>query len=246
MVESGYYDLNVSFVPESSNRVEELAATAGHLGYSGIAINYPANSKISVGDLDSEDIEIFSAVAIRPKNASKIHSIVDRYRDRVDLITVCGGIESINRAAIENPRVDILTDMNMGRESGFNHVLAKAASDNNVAVAFDLGSLIRLRGGNRVHALSNFRKNLQLVRKYDVPYLLTSSPQSVYDMRAPRELIALAALFGMSREEAIRGLSTIPEAIISGNRPPEGYLCEGVEIIGTDIEDECSRGDDIV
>ncbi|KXS44995.1 MAG: hypothetical protein AWU59_212, partial [Methanolobus sp. T82-4] len=58
MVESGYYDLSVSFVPESSNRVEELAATAGHLGYSGIAINYPANSKISSVDFDFEDLEI--------------------------------------------------------------------------------------------------------------------------------------------------------------------------------------------
>ncbi|MBN2110197.1 MAG: ribonuclease P protein component 3 [Methanosarcinaceae archaeon] len=243
MVESGFYDLYVCSGPESSDKVEELAAIAKHLGYSGIAINYPDDHKDLNVTVVPEGIELFSGVMIRTQNASKLHGIVEKYRNKVDIITVNGGNESVNRAAVENPRVDLLTHLNTGQESGFNHVLAKAASDNRVAISFDLGDLIRFRGGSRVHALSNLRKNLQLVRKYDVPFILTSSPVSCYDMRAPRELIALASLFGMSREEAISGLSTIPETLISRNRPPEGYLYEGVQVIGTEMTGE--EGDDI-
>lgn len=244
MVESRFCDLNVYSGPEGSDKVEELAAIAKHLGYGSIAIIYPDTSGPLIVPVELAGIEVFSGVEIRSQNASKLHSIVEKYRNKVDIVTVCGGNENINRAAVENPKVDLLTHTNIGQESGFNHVLAKAASENKVAICFDLGDLIRLRGGSRVHALSNFRKNLQLVRKYDVPFLLTSSPRSCYDMRAPRELIALASLFGMSREEAISGLTTFPEMLISRNRPSRGFICEGVEVIMTEIADEVHEGDD--
>ncbi|TGC10544.1 ribonuclease P protein component 3 [Methanolobus halotolerans] len=242
MVESGFYDLNVYSVPDDSDKVCELAAIAKHLGYSGIAINDPDPSIDRSYPAGLAGIGIFSGVQIKIQNSSKLHGIVEKFRNRVDIITVHGGNESINRAAVENPKVDILTQMNVGTESGFNHVLAKEASDNKVAISFDLGDLIRLRGGSRVHVLSNFRKDLQLVRKYDVPFLLTSSPRSWYDMRAPRELIALASLFGMSREEAISGLTVIPQMLISRSCPPVGYLCEGVQVIRTELISEGSEG----
>ncbi|MDW7732007.1 MAG: RNase P subunit p30 family protein [Methanolobus sp.] len=244
MVESGFYDLNVYSGPEGSDKVEELAAIAKHLGYSGIAAIYPDTVASLNTPVELAGIKVFSGVEIKTQNASKLHSIVEKYRNKVDIVTVCGGNENINRAALENPKVDLLTHMNIGQESGFNHVLAKAASENKVAICFDLGDLIRLRGGSRVHALSNFRKNLQLVRKYDVPFILTGSPRSCYDMRAPRELIALASLFGMSREEAMAGLTINPEMLISRNRPPAGYLCDGVQVIRTEITDEGLEGGD--
>ena len=58
---------------------------------------------------------------------------------------VRGGEEEINRAAVESEGLDILL-----QPSEFNNVLAKAASDNSIAIGFNLGLLIRLkRGGAR-------------------------------------------------------------------------------------------------
>ncbi|WP_406656848.1 RNase P subunit p30 family protein [Methanolobus sp. ZRKC2] len=245
MAESGFYDLNVCPVTGDGDKVEELVAIAKHLGYSGIAITCPDSSEILNVPANLAGIELFSGAEIRIQKASKMHSIIEKCRSKVDIIAVCGGSEGINRAAVENPKVDLLTHINIGQESGFNHVLAKAASANKVAICFDLGELIKLKGGRRVYALSNFRKNLQLVRKYDVPFLLTTSPRSCYDMRAPREMVALAALFGMSREEAISGLTTNPQSIISRNRPPSGYVGEGVQVIRTEMIDEGPEGDDL-
>lgn len=236
MADPGFYDLNVHCVHESGNSLEEIVAVARRLGYSGIAITNPDNAKQVVPSVILDGFEVISGVEIRTDNASKLHGIVSKYRDRVDILVVSGGSESINRAAVENPGVDLLVNLNIAQDNGFNQVLAKAAGENRVAISFDIGGLIRLRGGSRVQALINYRKNLQLIRKYDVPFLLSSNARSCFDMRAPREMAALAALFGMSAEESIAGLTTIPHSIIARNRPPVGYISEGVQLVYKDAD----------
>ncbi|WP_406659614.1 RNase P subunit p30 family protein [Methanolobus sp. ZRKC3] len=228
MADPRFYDLNVHLSDGGCNALEDLSFFAKHLGYSGIALEYTEKAE-NAGSVDLEDFEVFSAVEVYVSNASKLHGQIGKCRSKTDVIVVCGGSESINRTAVENPNVDVLVKLSTPKDNGFNHVLAKEAADNNVAISFDLGDVIQLRGGRRVHALMNFRKNLLLVRKYDVPFILTSNATSYFGMRAPRELIALAELFGMTRDEAISGLSSIPESIISRKHPPSGYIFEGVQ-----------------
>ncbi|MDK2833328.1 MAG: ribonuclease protein subunit [Methanolobus sp.] len=236
MVSSGFYDLNVCCIPESANVVREFVTVAKRLGYSGIAITNPDTVKqqVSCGRIDG--LEVLSGVEIRTDNPSKLHGMISKYRDKVDVVAVSGGSEGINRAAVENPGVDVLVNLGIGQDNGFNQVLAKEASENHVAISFDLGILIHSRGGSRVQALANSRKNLQLVRKYDVPFILTGNARSCFDMRAPRELAALATLFGMSAEEAMAGLTATPLSIITKNRPPAGYISEGVQLVYDDTD----------
>lgn len=237
MVRTNFYDLNVHTTPEGKNTIKEIATLAKHFGYAGIAVTNPLNSRKPERSTILDSIEIFSGVELKTDNASKLHGLVGKYRQIVDVIIVHGGSESINRAAVENSNVDILSGFGSMKDNGLNHVLAKSANDHNVAISFDLSEIILQRGGRRVRALSNFRKDLKLVRKYDVPYILTSNARSLYDMRAPREVIALAGLFGMTQQEAICGLSTIPETIIKNNRPSHTQVYEGVEIVDIELEE---------
>lgn len=237
MVSTRFYDLNVHTAPEGKNTIEEMAATAKHFGYAGVAFTNSFDSCKPVRSTVVDGLEIFSGVELKTENASKLHGFVGKFRQMVDIIVVRGGSESINRAAVENSNVDILSNFGSMKDNGLNHVLAKSASDNDVAISFDLSHVIGLRGGRRVKALSNFRKDLKLVRKYDVPFVLTSNAVSLYDMRAPRELIALASLFGMTREEALHGISVVPEMILARNRPSGGHVFEGVEIVDLPSDD---------
>jgi len=241
-----FYDLNVYSVPEGKNTVEEMAALARHFCYKGIAITNPSRSCSPEKSTLVDGLEVFSGVELNVENASKLHGLVGKYRKMVDVIVVRGGNENINRAALENSNVDVLSNCGSLKDSGMNHVLAKSANDHDVAISFDLGDIISQRGGRRVRALSNFRKNLKLVRKYDVSFTLTSNAMSYYDLRAPNELIALAGLFGMTREESISGLSTTPEKIISKNRPSANYVFEGVEIVSVPSDNALlDEGDEV-
>ncbi|WP_440952367.1 ribonuclease P protein component 3 [Methanococcoides sp. FTZ1] len=236
MADPVFYDLCVHCAPDGKSTQEEMVAMAKHLGFTGMAVTNHSNSEPVAKTVPDEDFKVFRGVELVAGNSSKLHGLVGKFRSKVDVLAVHGGDEGINRAAVENPNVDILLHPATPKGSGLNHVLAKSASDNNVAIAFDIVSLLTLRGGKRVHALSNFRENLILARKYDVPFLLTSNASFCYELRAPREMMAMATLFGMSHDEAVMALSETPAEVISRSRRGRNFICEGVEI----LEDELS------
>ena len=234
-----YYDLCVHASPDGDSDCRQMMAMAHHLGYGGICISNHSDSENCDCNLSSDDsMSICSGVELRVSKPSKLHGLIGKYRTEKDLVIVHGGTESINRAALENPNVDILNHPFTAKDSGINHVLAKSAAENKVALAFNVDILIKQKGGKRVFALSNFRNNLQLARKYDVPVLLTTNAMSVFDLRAPREVIALAGLFGMTHEEATSALTDVPAGIISRNRRLANSVCDGVRVIGTGGEVE--------
>jgi len=88
------------------------------------------------------------------------------------------------------------------------------AAENGVAIDFNLNAIIQSKRSDRARILWKMRENLKLVRKYKALMLLTSNARSVYDLRAPREMIALASLIGMGKEEAVHALSDIPTGIL--------------------------------
>ncbi len=176
-----------------------------------------------------EGVEIIQGIEVEARNPNELRKLVDRYRRKVQVLTVHGGDPVNNRAACEDERVDILAHPADGKTSGINHILAKLAADKHVAIGFELAPIIFAKGGSRVRALSNYRTNLALVKKYEVPYVITSGAMSHYDMRDVRTAFALCSLFGMSEKDAIKGLSFYPSEILRRHSP--GYIMEGVELV---------------
>ena len=224
-----FYDFNLHAAPECENSPEEMAEIASGYGYAGIAITnhsphqpqMPQTQQIT----DHAGIRIYSGVEIVAKNPHHLMQMIRKHRAKACVLSVHGGNEKINRAAVESRDVDILAHPN----ERLNHVLMRFASENRVAVEFNLDSIIKMRGRERVRALTVFRHNLTLARKYGAPMILTSNAQSIYDLRAPREMIALGTVFGMTEEEAVTALSTVPEEII--RRRSENRIMEGVWIV---------------
>ena len=161
--------------------------------------------------------------------ANELRKQVDRFRNKVRIIAVHGGDPAVNRAACEDERVDILLHPADGKTSGVNHVLAKLAADKYVAIGFELQPIICNKGGSRVRALSYYKTNFALAKKYGVPFVVVSGAMSTYDMRDVRASIALCRLFGMGKKDAVKGLSFYPSEILRRRSP--GYIMEGVELV---------------
>jgi ribonuclease P/MRP protein subunit RPP1 len=197
-----------------------MAKDGKKYGYSGIAVvGHNANEKT----LLSEDFSIYRGIEIQAK-PSRIREEIKKYRGSDLILIVNGGEEDRNRAAVETEGLDILI-----HPLEFNNVLAKAASDNSVFIGFNLGLLIRLQGEARVRELKTMRINLKHARKYKLQLILTSDPHSIYDLRAPREMVAISSLFGMTEKEAIDAMSASPLNILRRKSPD--YIQEGIEII---------------
>lgn len=214
LFDSKFYDFNIH--PDGSS-ITELAFEAKKLGYSGIAV---INSTIPDKEALPENFSIYRYVEI---SGRRIREEIKKHKGS-DILTVTGGDESLNRAAVETEGLDILM-----QPAQFNNVLAKAASDNSIALGFNLGTLIHLRGDARVRELSIMRANLKHARKYNLPMLLTGNAHSIYDLRAPREMAALAGIFGMTAKEAVEAMSAAPLEILRRKSPE--YVQEGVEIL---------------
>ena len=213
--DSKFYDFFTH--PESP---EPMAALAKKYGYSGIVVT---NLKANEGIILPDDFSIYKGVEIRTK-PSRIREEIKKYRGSDHILIVEGGEEEINRAAVETEGLDILL-----HPLEFNNVLAKAARDNSVSIGFNLGLLIRERGEARVRELKTMRINLKHARKYKLQFILTSDAHSIYDLRAPREMVAISSLFGMTEKEAVDAMSAAPLNILRRKYPD--YIQEGIEII---------------
>lgn len=135
-------------------------------------------------------------------------------RDKADVLIFKGGDEKLNRKACEDSRIDILLHPEKGRkDSGFNQVTAKEASENNVAVGLDFSMINAASNKTRSHLLRHWQRNLMLCEKYDAPYIITSSAETKYDLRAPRDLASIIDSLGYKGRKAV---SDHPENIING------------------------------
>lgn len=233
-----FYDLNVHAYPEGASSISSYMDTAKSYGYAGICIS---NHNDFFTDICRKypgkgDFKVYLGVEVVAVKANELRRLVDKYRRKVDVLTVHGGDESINRAACEDDRVDILAHPHEGKTSGINHIIAKLAADKFVAIQFDLAPIIANSGGSRVRVLSNYRTNLRLVKKYGAPFVISSYPISIYDLRDVRSVISLAGLFGMTEEDAIKGISSYPSEILRRNLPGTGYIAEGVEVLDNSPE----------
>jgi len=230
---SNFYDLNVHTLPDYADSQSRMILETKDMGYSGICLTSinPANAfrctDITMPTL--MDFEIYTGIEIQADNVSKLNKYISRSVNKVDIISVSGGHEDINRGAVENGHVDILAHP-ASQGKPLNHVLSKAAADNGVAIDFNIDALIRHRGGSRVRILSALRQNARLAHKFDIPMVITSNARSHYDLRGPREMMALGMLMGMTMEEALYAISTVPGSIINRNRN-NNRIMDGVEVV---------------
>ncbi|MBI5681297.1 MAG: ribonuclease P [Methanobacterium sp.] len=227
-----FFDFNVHINPR-------LAEESKRLGYNGVTLiqsskTYDKDKIKNIREIN-DDFSIFSGVEIYAKNANDLKNKIQKYREVTDVIIVNGGDLKINRAACEDPRVDMLSNPYKGRkDSGINHIIAKKASENEVAVELSINSLIKTRSSIRTKILSQFRDILKLHHKFGFPIIITSNAQSIYDLRTPKDIIALAYHFGMTSKEAEDSLSKNPLHIIERSRIRKNIIVKGAK----KIEDE--------
>ncbi|GAA0510864.1 ribonuclease P/MRP protein subunit RPP1 [Halorubrum aquaticum] len=215
--------------PDGDATVARQAMTAARYGYDGIVVRTraalePADGAGSEaiptppesdpdGIADECGIDVVDAVEVDADGPREASGAVGNHRSEHTVVCVVGGDDRLNRYAVEEPRVDVLVRPNAG-PGGFNHVLAKAARDNGVHVEFDLGPVLGETGGNRVRALADLRKLREIVTYYDAPHVVSANAASHLELRAPREMVAVAEEAGFDPEwvrEGLRAWGSIAE-----------------------------------
>jgi ribonuclease P/MRP protein subunit RPP1 len=217
--------------PDGGATVSRHAREAASLGYDGVVVR---NHGDAPAEYDAETIadefgvDVVGGLEVRTDDRSQASGLVRRFREEATLVCVHGGDRSINRYAVEDPRVDVLAHPMRG-EGDVNHVLARAAAENGVRLEFSLAEVLRADGGPRVRAVSGLRKLRELVEDADAPFVVSADPFSHLDWRAPRELVAVGELVGFEAEQVRAGLREWGRlAARNRERASESFIQPGV------------------
>ncbi|WP_458453343.1 ribonuclease P protein component 3 [Methanobrevibacter sp.] len=228
-----FFDLNIKGSSLENNI--KLAIQASNYGWK--HINFSYNQKKFKEALDMKDIlkeslndiiDFDYTLEINSTNVNEIRKHVNNFRQRASCISVVGGDLKVNRAVLENIRVDVLSAPYLNRyDSGLNHVLAKEAVKNNVAIELCFKDILRTYLSPRAKVISNFRDIYALYRKFDFPLILSSKAESVFDIRTTHDFASVFIETGLTADEIARSFQTSKD-ILEFNRNRGDFILKGV------------------
>ncbi|MCX6821181.1 MAG: PHP domain-containing protein [Candidatus Aenigmarchaeota archaeon] len=235
-----FYDFHVhSEFSEGESTIEEIANRAKLLGYKGICFttylddkNKIKKTKEIVSKLSKQiGIEIF--IGFEARNMSELDKLI-RFRREYDVLLVKGSDLLLNRKAVETKEVDILTHPEYNRrDSGFNHVMAQLATENNVAIEINFREILNSSKNTRANIMHKIKTNVEICKKYKVPVIICSGSVTHWQLKDPKILISMGCLLGLELKEAKKTISEIPENIIKmiKERQDEKWIRPGVKVV---------------
>jgi len=188
--------------PYGDSSVCRMALEAGYLGFDRLVAAGIPSGKL-------HGIEISKGVLIRDTLMKDLIIRVRQERNSNAIVSVQAGDNGFNRAVTGVRGVHILRGIQSADKNAFDHVTARMAADNRIAVDIDLSPLISGRGVTRQRAIHRYRDILVLERRFEFPVTLSSHARSVLEMRAVREISGLCSLLDMDAPDVERALSGV-------------------------------------
>ncbi len=182
------------------------------MGWSGVALALsPSSRPASMIKKLSEatGMDVVAAAEIGVNNPSKARETARKARGRFEVLIGAGGTPETNRAVVETPEFDMLSNHVLeGNRCGINHVIAKLARKNNVAVCIEFNQILMSYGKQRASLFSALLETARMCRKYNAPVIICSGAVSEWDVRSPEDLVAFGKSLGLNEKElknAMRG-----------------------------------------
>ncbi len=235
-----FYDFHIHpKFSEGKCSVEEIARRAKLLGFKGICITNYFTDKSKIKTLKkeisevSEKLEFKIFIGFSAKTVDQLKKLV-RMRKGYDVLLVKGSDLYLNRKAVETKEVDILTHPELNRrDSGLNHIMAKLATKNNVAIEINFREILQSSKNTRSAIIHNIAENVRLCKKYKTPIAICSGAASHWQLKDPKVLISMGCLLGLELNEAKKALSELPENIIKmiRERQNEKWVRPGVKVV---------------
>lgn len=247
-----FYDLNLR--GQNYERDLALVKEANKFGWDYLNLNYSSsdfeksiqylddlNDELSRIDFSEtyrnkktnfEHANVSMGINILSANSNEIRKAVNRYRDKSNYISCLGGDLKVNRIVCENRRMDVLSrPYYKRRDSGMNHVLAKEAARNNVAIELCFRDILNNYLRYRANVISSFKEILMFHRKFKFPLILTTDSKSIYDIRSKWDMVSFFKSIGFSDKEIYNGFYYYPKQILDFNQERENMIVKGVKVI---------------
>ncbi|MHA1268661.1 MAG: RNase P subunit p30 family protein [Candidatus Helarchaeota archaeon] len=240
-----YYDLNVEINFQSKfEEILEHLLFLHELGYTGIGVVFPYDKIKEFRKLkticEENGFIIYSRINIKGKSTLGLKKALKNVRQNYELIGVeCFNIE-IAHWAIQDSRPDILI-LNQFGLLNYNYKTAKLINNNEKALEISLKPLIFTNFRKRSKILRFLSKRIRFFIKAKADFILTmnSTGSSIYDTRAPRDLMSLLYLMNIPENIANKTMSEFPEHVIQRalNKRDQNIISKNIRIITNEEDD---------
>jgi ribonuclease P/MRP protein subunit RPP1 len=217
--------------PAGASTVARLAATAADYGYAGLVVANPPDAQPDYDPsaiAEAYDVDVVDGRTLEPTTPAEASGALGHHRPETTVLALRGGGDGLNPYAVRRDRLDVLAGP-LADAGSVDDVLVKAAAEHGVRLAVDLGPVLRSSGDERTRSIAGLRKLRELLEDAEAPYVVTASATSHLELRAPRELAAVAAVAGFDREAVEAGLAEWGR-LAGGNRErlSDDYVAPGV------------------
>lgn len=164
-------------------------------------------------------LDFASRIDLRPRTVNELMLRLRRLRRKFEIISVACENKQVARQAAKDRRVDLVSFPLLDfRYRFFDRAEAELASNSLAALEIDVKPLLVLEGPARVRLLSSLRREAEVAMKSHVPIVVSSGVAAEMLLRKPREMAALAFLFGLDEASGLDAVSQNAEVIVKRNR----------------------------
>lgn len=202
-----------------------MLSTAGKLGFSVVGLTFESiNAKpLTVGPL--KKVKVFWRMDLTHDKAQP--KTIDKLRKLFPIIAVSCGSKDQFRAALKT-RTDLIFQKKFFALS-LSDVRVLASSGK--FFEFNLKPLIYAKGFEMVNAIKTLRRNFELLKKMEIPIVVSSWASNQYELTPPLELPQFLALADVNVQEFYRCVSEEPAKLLELSISKRAGLPNGVRIL---------------
>jgi RNase P/RNase MRP subunit p30 len=230
-----HFRLNIKDPAATSVMINKVAT----LGYCLIGVPFaPETREGDVSKLravfNKAEVDFASRIDLRPRTQNELMHKLRRLRRKYEVVCVACENKAVARQAAKDHRVDLLNFPSLDfRMRFFDRAEAELASNGLAALEIDVRPLLVLEGPARIRLLSSLRREVAIAKEFHVPIVVSSGAAEERLLRRPREMAALAFLFGLDEASALQAVSQAPVAIVKRNRGKlsADFVAPGIRVV---------------
>ncbi len=234
-----FVDLHLRMNGKDPASNARILSKASSLGYS--LVSMPSQPEMSIEETvklrsTSKDLglDFASRIDLRPRSQSELLSQLRRFRRKFEVLCVLCESKEVARQAAKDRRVDLLSFPQLDyHRRFFDRAEAELASHSLATLEIDIKPLLVLEGASRVRFLSCLRRETAVAKDFHMPIVVSSGVSELMLLRKPREMAALAQLFGLEGDLALDAVSQNPVAIVKRNRAKlsSSFVAPGIRVV---------------
>ncbi|MCS7144807.1 MAG: hypothetical protein NZ879_07295 [Archaeoglobaceae archaeon] len=127
------------------------------------------------------------------------------------------------KEAVMRKKVDIILD---SEKRELDYATIKLAKEKDVAIEFGLSKFLTTKGLKRSLLFARLKQEAKVVRKFNTPFIITSSADNIYQLRSRKQIETFFSYFGFEVEKANFFAERIVRRYYDENYVMDGFLIE--------------------